>query len=930
MQLATLATERKLPALAFKAIRDALRGGPPTPSGDPGAPQPRRPDGANAADRLVEARLQELVQKWRGQGFAEAEIYATLAAAVLPEGRPGEVFLYPRPLSEGFASRPRSLGQLLAETAARTGQLDDLVRRAEARGKQPGGALNAQVLLLQARLAGGDAGRAKEHLTWLDGRLQKDSLQTSAELAFHAALPALAQPDLAPAALPLLERAAKALAQATPDEPTTSLLLVLARHYFTHGQAEAGRQQLKELLALKTGNARSDGQDYLYQQLPLIAYEYFRAGQLAEGLEVTGLVAEVRAARRGQVIGFSFDLVNGLMATFRRVIAGRPAQKRYTLLKAWTVPSAGPPRVRLIGASVTATTPPHEFGPPAAPPAEVVSTFGLLIEAARELGKLSDLAAVVRPLADQKVENAEQLLGLVQIAQGQQAAVKARLQGRRAVLDWPDYLVARACLEDPQLADVGEALARQLLPQAQTRARSHLDFLSQLRSDLAASRVARSATGADLRQRRPGLAHWHPTQRTRSHAYMTGAVSPWWVAHGGRVAHLAGIAQDYLFYDYPLAGRFTLSVEAHEAPFFESHLSYGGIIFENHYVGADFGQVLSVNLHDLLGMAPPPLLRGAFNRLTLDVEPGKVRYLVNDRLWFEDADASPTSPWLALFARGDSQAVYRNPTLQGTPVVPRELHLSHADRLDGWVCTRYFETMPRRLNLQDRVLAQGEYDWVSRDGVVRGRRAEALTSDPNFFIGNRLLQALQVCLRPLTPQPVPSQLAYLRPIRPGETLRYEFFFKPGEVMVHPSVGRVAYLLEPDGVRLHWMTEGLDKDWTGLPVDNAVDVPAERRGPPKLPLKADAWNTVQLKFTDLCVGLELNGTVVYERKLDAEADRTFGLFHYKDQTAVQVRDVVLQGNWPETVTPQLLADSFLPVEKTDGAVRRALIGEEFFR
>jgi hypothetical protein len=174
-------------------------------------------------------------------------------------------------------------------------------------------------------------------------------------------------------------------------------------------------------------------------------------------------------------------------------------------------------------------------------------------------------------------------------------------------------------------------------------------------------------------------------------------------------------------------------------------------------------------------------------------------------------------------------------------------------------------------------------------------------------------------------------LAFLRPLRPRETLRYEFYYQPGEVMVHPSFGRIAYLLEPDGVRLHWLTEGFDKDWTGLAADNAVAVPAERRGPVQLPLKPGAWNTLQVALTNTGFVLELNGVSVYERELGPEADRTFGLFHYKDQTAVQVRNVVLTGPWPEKLAPQELADSFSPAEKAkDGAVRRALIGEEFFR
>src|SRR5262249_45727178 len=158
-------------------------------------------------------------------------------------------------------------------------------------------------------------------------------------------------------------------------------------------------------------------------------------------------------------------------------------------------------------------------------------------------------------------------------------------------------------------------------------------FLSQFRSDLAASRVSRSATGQDLKHHLPGLAHWHQTERTRGHAYQTGAGPTWWVAHDGRVSHLTGIAQEYLFYDYPLAGSFTFSIEAYEAPYYESHVSYGGIIYENAYVGFNGAQILAVNLHDIVGPMASSLVRDEFNRLTLEVEPGKVRYLVNDRLW---------------------------------------------------------------------------------------------------------------------------------------------------------------------------------------------------------------------------------------------------------------------------------------------------------
>ena len=48
-------------------------------------------------------------------------------------------------------------------------------------------------------------------------------------------------------------------------------------------------------------------------------------------------------------------------------------------------------------------------------------------------------------------------------------------------------------------------------------------------------------------------------------------------------------------------------------------------------------------------------------------------------------------------------------------------------------------------------------------------------------------------------------------------MTYEFFYTPDgdAVMTHPALGRLAFLLQPEGVRVHWITDG-DVDSTGLP------------------------------------------------------------------------------------------------------------------
>jgi hypothetical protein len=152
-------------------------------------------------------------------------------------------------------------------------------------------------------------------------------------------------------------------------------------------------------------------------------------------------------------------------------------------------------------------------------------------------------------------------------------------------------------------------------------------------------------------------------------------------------------------------------------------------------------------------------------------------------------------------------------------------------------------------------------------------------------------------------------------------------------MVHPSIDRVAFLLEPDGVKVHWITAGGD-DRSGLTADNAIEEPNNRRGPNALPLKPGEWNGINVALDGDKVTLKLNAQVIYERTMEASRGRQFGLFHYKDQTAVGARNVVLRGRWPALLTPQQMAnlmapDPAAPHSDADRRARHALIGEPIF-
>ncbi|HEU0116494.1 MAG TPA: hypothetical protein VFQ80_17520, partial [Thermomicrobiales bacterium] len=408
-EVAKLAAEQKMFALSLRAVRDALRGGPPVTVNANTGRNSRTvmvvggggmamTDNANTNqhDQAVANQLSDLVARWRREGVAESDIYDTLADVVLPAARPAEVFLY-TPAGDSDPSRPgHSVGRLLAESALRAKRLDDLRRRIAARQDQPLGELNARILLAQTALVAKDDARLNELLKEFAQRLQKDTLRHTAALICQAAAPALEKPETAAAALPVIERAAKNLVAAGGADAAANVLLFLARHDLKHGRTKEGRARLKEVMDSIEHNLKSKA-----AQSPLggggtkqnVAWEYIRAGLLGDALDLFATVADLPEEQRTQMMRGS---LYNLSAAFARQFGTRAAAERYDLLKKWTLPTPQRRSVRVLAAFVPTETPPAAFGKFTVPPDGVFSTPALLIDAAREVGKLDELAAEVR------------------------------------------------------------------------------------------------------------------------------------------------------------------------------------------------------------------------------------------------------------------------------------------------------------------------------------------------------------------------------------------------------------------------------------------------------------------------------------------------------------------------------------------------------
>ena len=602
-----------------------------------------------------------------------------------------------------------------------------------------------------------------------------------------------------------------------------------------------------------------------------------------------------------------------------RLLPAVSAAERYQLLKDWVLPSTPGALTRNAMCFAPVAFPPEVFFSAVRIPAQmaaagrsdvcgdgrdgVINCMELLITAAAEADKLEELTTAAE-LAAKNCEMAQTLHLLaafaLQRAKGMTPPVDTisdRLQtemtapGQVRTKFWPAYLMARAWMRDDAYGGSGDRLAELLM--ANTQDALQRPLLSHLMRDRAVYRVRRSGgnlvAGAD-----PGLSLWHPGGYYFASGSQAGVWPAWWVERDGLIVHVTGPEVSPLYFDYPLSGSFEFSVDGYWDTGAESAIQFGRLVFEPRGRG-DKAQVLSIGDQESVKRPAPESIHGGFHRLTIRVTPERIVYLCSGVPVFDDSAPSPTTPWLALLARSTRSTAWSNLRITGDPRIPAAVPLIAGDRMEGWMSTIYREKLPRQIgqiaasdarDVADVLgtSAPADGDWSTREGVLRSRSLGALGTK-------------------LTSQ---SWLTYHRPLRSGDTISYEFFYQPGEKMVYPSIGRIATILEPGNVHLHWITDIPHMAMGGLRPDNAVTVLDEQRGARPLGLLPGAWNKMTIMMADDHVTLQLNGSNIYEHRLGPTDSRMFGLFHYKSRTTAEVRGLVLAGKWPDSLSAAHLA------------------------
>jgi len=591
----------------------------------------------------------------------------------------------------------------------------------------------------------------------------------------------------------------------------------------------------------------------------------------------------------------------------RRRVAQLAPQDRYEELVDYVLPSAKRPSFRFAAAFAPT---PHEHTS-GAPIERLLSAVFDLIDVAKQAGRLDELRTRVAALkVEDEVEQRQQiaLLALVEIARSHFEAALPLLDEMETRLRattfphladrWPETLLLSVAVDFPPLHDAAESIIQRVLSD-QVRAGHHagpvvwdvhmLALLGRLRYLRATEAAAGHDTPRDPAEKQhfgepPRLTQWHPVSAGDEATYAQGFPVSHWHRFDDRVEKLSGHRDEYLYFCSPLQGDFQVECDITGFHHREGQLAVGGDWIWLHHshkelmTGGLRGQTGTLSIEPRLSEV------NDWVHYRSVVKDCVCREFVNGRLLLTRPLRETQFPWLAIRSPYWASTSVRDIRLTGSPTIPDRISLSSDPELSGWV----------RYHL-DSVGGPTD-DWrfdksLGPDGGISARRKVEYSG---------MFQE--------------SLLRYHRPLLEDGVIEYEFEYQPGRTNVAPAIGHRAFLIEPDGIRLHQITNGV-WDTTGLDPLNRSDVMSNASSATAFPLQT-GWNALRLIVRGNQLSVELNRQPVLktalvpnndapgeqEHRLASGSNRMFGLFHFADQTDVRIRNMFWSGDWPKSLPP----------------------------
>lgn len=589
-----------------------------------------------------------------------------------------------------------------------------------------------------------------------------------------------------------------------------------------------------------------------------------------------------------------------------------PNEQRFEFLSQWVLSNASRPTLRVVGA-FTATHPAQVGGSFASATrqpidagvsrvqfgGELVAPAYDLVDTASRLNRLDDLRSNLLSFTsdDEHQQRARcALLFLVEAARGDQDAAAAACEELLTLREqnptfefeslWPETLVVSRGLPDPVTSAAVADLAASLFTPIQKELSSGLVAWDLHMAALYGSQQSLIRNEAGVSDEPPSstlLKNWIPVSLHTAQSRGQGQPQSRWEHKANRIDKVAAHGDDYLFYRIPLTGDFDAECAATSVALLKAGLMFGGKFYRifNH---AEFHQG-DIRTATRVPLDVPLTKVDTWSRLRMKVRGRMLTMYYNGKEVSTHQLPEHYDPWLAIYSKDRDQSAVRNLRITGTPIVPSAIPMAADENLPGW--WSYFDESVGPTAGGGRWHFQ---EFPSGPGILGVR-------DPSLAGSYR-----------------ESLLRYHRPLVEDSVVEYEFYCVPGQTHTHVAMDRLALLLEPDGVVEHWVTDGQFERFGNDPANRTVKV-KHRRGPDKLPLRERDWNQMKLAIRGDVVELTLNGQLIYSRPLEVTNQRTFGLFHFADQTEIRVRNLVLTGDWPMAVPS--IADQELAGELPDG-------------
>ena len=580
-------------------------------------------------------------------------------------------------------------------------------------------------------------------------------------------------------------------------------------------------------------------------------------------------------------------LAENIFAVRHRAFA-MPEAERYAFLADWVLPSGTHSTIRMSGAFAPAdpsSIVAREYRDATGAGGTLVSPAFDLLDLATKLGLFKELrarvAAIPEPATEPQQRARTSLRILLALELNEESAIESDVKKLQKMVtsmtpksmadQWPETLVAfRSVTKFPKSSacDIVSVLVSQRVQ------RDIPKNCSQWHSQivwLAGHHKTQEQLGTNLTSESTDkLRNWIPANRTRGARDALGTAAASWRFRNDECMHVTGKDEDYLLYRSPLTG--TFDVELDVPRYGSTYVLSAGISFAPSSNPSELGLGnVRKGGGGKIPVEPPFKKLNDMVRCRASFRDGTRTLYVNGRVVLKDSLPEHHDPWIGVRSWYRSDASFRNVRISGNPVIPDSVVLSESADLTGWFS-----------HLDESINYENAYWNYSKNG-----------DQPAEIVGRTLTWHYDTISERL--------LRYFRPLAEDGSIEYEFLYAPGKAVTHPALDRLAFIIAPDGVRIHWVTDDC-LDRTGVLPNNETVELKNRRGSGALPLKPGAWNHMKVAVKADVVALELNGQPIYERTLEPGNRRIFGLFNFADQSESRVRRVVMRGDWPKTIAP----------------------------